>query len=541
MKLNANSSHERMILVKFNEFKKQIAFLAAVAVLGTSIIIPASAEMLPPSNPTSTDSNVIKVAGSGATGVMLEMLGGNLVGADAVHLSTAKMPLFMPVFGTDNNDTPDPYLYNAFYNTAVTDDEKVENASQTAYQSVSGPGALITEADSDGIIPMLKFRPDFIIGSSTDETLKACIDAVPDEENYNPVLGVGQGMADPEQIMATIKSFAEGMQSVIDNSDEKIVGRYGDPADIAEDFCEFYNRTMNYCEEKVASLNKEKVKVINVTGISSSEWAVQYGGAEDIYNRYIEKAGGTPIGQEDLVMTTHELTQADILLASNNDIKTELEKAFDSAGYSSSEIPSIYVTPRGVYGWQLRSPEGALTVPWLTSIFYPELANNEEINPVYTTAYFYKKYYHYTGKLEELIGTVLTSNSLPESLSVDLSDWDDTIIPGVEPATKEPEENESSSESSSNSEYSSDIDSSSESSSNSEYSSDIDSSSQSSSDTNSNSSTSSNTTSNTTNSNKTNDKNPATGEYDISMSIIILSVLVLVGGALTVTNKKKRN
>lgn len=408
---------------RFVESKKlyfTVCFILMVFLTGSTIF----AAMTAPSKPIDTTDNVIKCAGAGATGVMIEMLGGNLVGAASVHLNTNSMPLFMPVFGTANNSNPDPWLYNAYYNTVSS--KKVSNASVEAYKAANGPGTLDTTTIINGTIPILVNRPDFIIGTESD--LSKFIKEINNgksptsSEYYTPFFGTGAGMANPQQIMDTVSSYAKGMQSVIDKSNGTIKGRYGNPTQIAEDFRDFYGGMMNFCTAKVASLKVNAVKAITVTGITNAEWSVQSGKAEDIFNEYIKAAGGVAIGQEDLVMTTKELLEADVLLCANTAIRTALLTSFDNAGYSLTQIPKLYVIPKGVYGWNLRSPEGALATPWLTSVFYPQLS--KIINPVYVTAYFYSNYYHYTGNLEEIIGVVLTSTCLPEGISVDLSSWD---------------------------------------------------------------------------------------------------------------------
>lgn len=401
-----------------------IVVMILISVVGTSVF----AAMTAPSKPISTEDGIIKCAANGAVGVMVEMLGGDMVSASQIHLDTNNMPLFMPVFGSANNQVPDPWLYNAFYNTASKQD--VTNASSAGWGGLSGPGSLDTTV-VNGTIPLLINRPDFIAAAATD--VASFVDSINQTESYSPYYGVGAGMANPQQIMATVTSYAKGMQEVIDKSNGKLKARYGNPVDIASKFSAFYSGVMDYCNQKIKELNLDTVKVINISGVSNSEWAVQSAEAVDIFNEYIKKAGGTPIGQTDGIMTTSELLGAKALLVGSIALKTSVETAFDNAGYTAAQIPKIYVIPRGVYLWSVRSPEGALTVPWLTSLFYPELADRPEINPVYTTAYYYSNFYHYTGNLEEIIGVVLTNVSLAEGVTVDLSNWDSSIVPGVAP------------------------------------------------------------------------------------------------------------
>ncbi|GEM_PF-3959288 len=407
-------------------WKSQIKVFVMVVILMGVFSTTVYAAMTAPSKPIGTDDGIIKCAASGAVGVMVEMLGGDLVSASQIHLDTNNMPLFMPVFGTANNENPDPWLYNAYYN--VISNKDVTNATSVGWGGTTGPGSLDTTI-TNSTIPLLINRPDFVTATSTD--VATFVDAIKQTESYAPYYGIGAGMADPQQIMATVTAYAKGMQEVIDNSNGKLKARYGSPVVKAADFCEFYNRTMDYCNKEIQKLNLEKVKVINVSGVSNNEWAVQSKEAADIFNEYIKKAAGTPIGQTDGIMTTSELLDADYLLVGSIVIKTAIETAFDNAGYTAIDIPKIYVIPRGVYLWSVRSPEGALTVPWLTSLFYPSLSDHPEINPVYTTAYYYSKFYHYTGNLEEIVGIVLTDVSLPGGLTVDLSNWDSSIVPGM--------------------------------------------------------------------------------------------------------------
>lgn len=401
--------------MKLRKLHKVLISMGLIIVGSTSVVFSA---VNTPTQPRSTDDSVIRCAGNGATGVMIETLGGNLVGAGSAHLSLTGMPLFMPVFGTDNNQNPDPWVYNYFYNTTAT--TKVTNASTVAYGSgtggTSGPGGLDTTLNADGIIPMFVNKPDLIVGSEAE------IGSYAATAGCKPLYVSGPGMENPEQILGTVKAIAAGMQKVIDNSNGKLKARYGNPTEVADKFGYFYLGMINKCTKetdnyRTAHNNMAKPKVINVTGTSGSDWTVQAGAAKDIFVEYIKAAGGDPIGQTDGVMTTAELAAANVIVTRNN--KQAVLKAFSDAGYKEDQIPRIYSIPTGVYLWSVRSCEGALTTPWLTGLFYPELAN--EINPVYTTAYFYSNYYHYTGKLESLIGVVLNSDSFDGK--VDLTNY----------------------------------------------------------------------------------------------------------------------
>lgn len=98
--------------------------------------------------------------------------------------------------------------------------------------------------------------------------------------------------------------------------------------------------------------------------------------------------------------------QPDVIVAMN---KTVYDTITDSSNGSqwqnltAVKNGKVYLVPKGVYLWAVRSCEGALQPLWLGTILHPDLF--EDINMKEKTKEFYKNFYHYdlTDEETELI------------------------------------------------------------------------------------------------------------------------------------------
>lgn len=171
----------------------------------------------------------------------------------------------------------------------------------------------------------------------------------------------------------------------------------------AEEFCNYYDGNLNYVTERTKNLtDEEKVKVF-VAGadILSTE------GIGSITTSWIENAGGINVAAEAGVKERGTISMED-LIAQNPEIiitrdsktKEELLTNDQYQDISAVKTGKIYVNPKGVYLWGVRSAETALQTLWSAKIIHPELFEDLDMNE--ETREFYSTFYSYELSEEEL-------------------------------------------------------------------------------------------------------------------------------------------
>jgi iron complex transport system substrate-binding protein len=164
----------------------------------------------------------------------------------------------------------------------------------------------------------------------------------------------------------------------------------------AEEFCDYYDGNLNYVTERTKALtDEEKVKVF-VAGadILSTE------GIGSITSSWIENAGGINVAAEAGVkergtMSLEDLItlNPDIIITRDRATSEELLKNEQYKDINAVKAGKIYVNPKGVYLWGVRSAETALQTLWAAKIIHPELFEDLDMNA--ETKEFYSTFYNY--------------------------------------------------------------------------------------------------------------------------------------------------
>lgn len=172
----------------------------------------------------------------------------------------------------------------------------------------------------------------------------------------------------------------------------------------AEEFIKYYDGNLNYTKEKTKDVNKIKVFVASGDGSKGSVNTIP---GNDINTSYIDIAGGVNIVAESIPVTPSSGTVAvDFEFLLNNQpevIIANSKAAYDyivdkSNGSQWQDLDAVkngkvYLNPKGVYLWSVRSAEGALQPLWLGKILHPELFDDldikEKVKEFYETNYFY--------------------------------------------------------------------------------------------------------------------------------------------------------
>lgn len=219
-------------------------------------------------------------------------------------------------------------------------------------------------------------------------------------------------------------SFSDEDKNVLDSAGIAVVGiKLNTPEDMkntfllvgkvlgeefekkAQDFVNYYDNNMTYVKEKTKDANKIKVFVASGDGSKGSINTIP---GNDINTSYIDAAGGVNIVAKSMptapasgnsVAVDFEFllnNQPDVIIANS---KTAYDYVVDKTNGSQwQELDAVkkgkvYLNPKGVYLWSVRSAEGALQPLWLGKILHQDLFNDldikEKVKEFYKTNYSY--------------------------------------------------------------------------------------------------------------------------------------------------------
>lgn len=124
-------------------------------------------------------------------------------------------------------------------------------------------------------------------------------------------------------------------------------------------------------------------------------------GAGSIVTDWIEMAGGVNVATENGVEGTFKDVTLEDLLAWDPDVIVARDAAHKSEYMSDSRFADlkavknghVYVNPKGVFVWCVRSADEVLQPVWAATVIQPDLFGDVDMNKY--TYDFYKKYYHY--------------------------------------------------------------------------------------------------------------------------------------------------
>ena len=434
------------------KLKKRTLCLAVVLAMIATLLVPisASAETLtwePPASAKDVDVDVVTVAGHAANSTAVHYLGANMVTA-----RTSDMPkdlnsitTELGVFGTDINDSPDPYFWNYFYNLSVDADEQVGDTVKMVSANPMGADLTpvsgyedLTISGRDQVPHSIGMKPDILLGiqGSNGKTYDDYIALMKDD--YNP-----QQVAYKAGSLADFVDDMYNLSDAIKKSGKE--GRYGDTEAIAKNYEAYIKGLQLYVMSEIAAGNVEKktVAVVDPSSLSDGQYlvynsSVSKGTAascraaeyvENTTKNIIDVCGiknsGTD-GSPKYLADAEDLLKADAIYitvqAQINMTEEEfVEELAEALDVDESEIPPVYAyDPNGAFTIRANSVENFVGIGQYQGFLYPEI-----LNPVYAYTYVCEKFYHVSNPeyYKALTETALANASLPEGYEADAAGY----------------------------------------------------------------------------------------------------------------------
>lgn len=299
----------------------------------------------------------------------------------------------------------------------------------------SGPNTVnkTAVAEYGGIPTVLYSRADIICGSTVSNYEEYLTLMHSDEwkdsefymegdEDYNPIF-VEIGTGTITQRVNSMKNVAKAMNEVIENSNGKIVARYGDPEVIANDMEKVIYGTYFYIDKLI---NDGKLTKKNATWIASRNaddgtynctyyWMqICHEFIGDIFNGPAETYTAT---NDDIKKyTIQELADMDFILCGRGQ-KANLLADFAAAGYTKDNIPLLMEDMNHTgfdAGWGMggASTTWALAYPYSWVYAYAEELSDidENMNPTAMYRYIQEKFCHITADASESVAAASLTN-----------------------------------------------------------------------------------------------------------------------------------
>ncbi len=162
-------------------------------------------------------------------------------------------------------------------------------------------------------------------------------------------------------------------------------------------FCTYYDDNMKKVSERTKTIAaNKKVKVYYANNKPTNT-----DGMNSIANSWIEMAGGINVAGEAGVdgvgknVSGEDLVRwnPDVIIVSNSSVKNAILQNDQWGNINAVKNKRIYVNPKGVYLWSVRSAEGALQFLWAGKMIQPEwfadLDLKEQVRNFYKMYYFY--------------------------------------------------------------------------------------------------------------------------------------------------------
>lgn len=165
----------------------------------------------------------------------------------------------------------------------------------------------------------------------------------------------------------------------------------------AAQFCTYYDQNMKSVTQKTKSLSKDKlVRVYYAAGsILNTE------GKDSIVTSWIEMSGGINVAAEggvegilkDVSMEDVIKWNPEVIIARDAAYKNEILKDDRWKNISAVKNNKVYINPKGVYQWCVRSADEALQILWAPKILHPDMFTDININE--EVKKFHKTFYNY--------------------------------------------------------------------------------------------------------------------------------------------------
>ena len=415
-------------------FRKVLSIFIALTITLSSVPLSFAAEVNMkstlstvevPENAMQVNSNIITASAHAEAALLPEILGCNVISGYSIVGNSAPSDLeaacnepMMVVWGTEYNKSPDPYIWNYFYNyKALKSNLKLSN------QAVINPVYPVdrksaSKADEHlcdmygGISASISARPDILIGCglNSGDYLQGYISQIDkirkfgkDSEfycdgdgNYSPHL-VGYNGSSLDSAIKSMYRAARAINHIAEETGKKT--RYGNPEDIANLYQAYIYGFKYYLISKINSGEICK-KTVAVVTEACADGTFKLS-ANPIYNKELEYFFDTAdnfalrYSDTDYKVTVDELRMADtiILTSIRDDIEKNMAREIIESSNTahSDDMMIICDMPKSMSSSDNCSIEDAAYFVYCNTEMYREYFGNEYM---YWYAWFLEKFYH---------------------------------------------------------------------------------------------------------------------------------------------------
>jgi iron complex transport system substrate-binding protein len=173
----------------------------------------------------------------------------------------------------------------------------------------------------------------------------------------------------------------------------------------AIEFCSYYDANMKRVTDKTKALPADKRIRVYYNG---GKKPTTTDGKNSISTAWIEMAGGVNVAAEagldglgkDVSMEDLLKWNPEVIIVTDSTVKDGMLKNEPWKKISAVKNNRVFVNPKGVYLWSVRSAEEALQVLWAAKIVQPALFADIKMN--IEVSNFYKTFYNYDLTKDEL-------------------------------------------------------------------------------------------------------------------------------------------
>ena len=472
--------------------------LALMMVVGTMTVSTFAVEYEAPTSGMEAEDIYITGAAYAASTVVFSILGVNVTSSNGagIYNSGGSSSSYgtdssnLGIFGSDINDSPDPYLYNYFYNLNSTSsgygDYSVDDMSAwtaTPYtlrwdankKQSQGQASGSTTISINGVTktcnPAFYYEPDILIGSASSYASELASYQATYNEDYDPTIiatvtvSTGSARSDGLRLVYKMFEMSENLVDIgyaIDGTDNEDsiaattgkITRYDQSAyEIGVDY-DKYNRGLYYwAQSAFADGTLTELRYADSISYDSTTqtWTISTGAGraneyasavgENIYelltDGYTFEDGTTITGSVDgYSLTTDQLIE--ILTVEDEDGNEYPGVVVGSAGsdpvytdLTDAGISFIDNLPECVYGMTMGSTENGMGIAFFLSFFYADQC--EDLDPVSVIGYWLEHFYHVsdTDAMQTVLENMLSEadlNSAYSSEDLDIDRYDDEAI-----------------------------------------------------------------------------------------------------------------
>lgn len=355
--------------------KKMVSLLVSAALL-SSLLAACSQEAKPAA---SSSSNVAPATTEAATPAassaesadseqqrtVKDLSGKEVVIPKEVNRVASSFPAIEEVF---------LLLGSADKNVAIVESNKKNPWYLKLYPKAAELPVVFSSTTEFNLESLLKVKPD-VVFVADEETRDKLIEA------GIPALYVM--FSSPETVIQGVKMIGE------------VLG--GDAPQIASELVSDYEKNMAAVKAKTDAIPKEKRPTVFYAANNTLNTEAK----GSIVTSWIEMAGGVNIATEkgieglfkDVTLETLLEWDPDIIIARDAAHKQEYMTDKRFANLSAVKNDKVFVNPRGVFVWCVRSADEVLQPIWAGTVIQPELFSDLNVEDYVTD--FYDKYYHY--------------------------------------------------------------------------------------------------------------------------------------------------